>query len=97
MGTASDRYAGWLGQIYSPERYMERIKRRTTSLPVLCPELFRVLEYHGIGQVISHWTWLPSLRRQFNLSGKRFFGALTPLIAEKVATTFVRALPEAKS
>jgi hypothetical protein len=21
IGTASDRYAGWLGQIYSPDRY----------------------------------------------------------------------------
>ncbi|MBW1931383.1 MAG: hypothetical protein JRJ13_19920 [Deltaproteobacteria bacterium] len=40
MGTGSDRYAGWLGQIYSPQKYIGRIKRRTTSLPVLCPELF---------------------------------------------------------
>jgi len=29
IGTASDRYAGWLGQIYSPQKYMGRIKRRT--------------------------------------------------------------------
>jgi len=75
IGTASDRYTGWLGQIYSPQKYIGRIKRRTTSLPVLCPELFHVLEDHGIGHVLSHWTWLPSLRRQFNLWGKRFFGA----------------------
>ena len=25
MGTASDRYAGWLGQIYTEERYHGRI------------------------------------------------------------------------
>jgi len=80
MGTASDRYTGWLGQIYSPQKCMGRIKRRTISLPVLCPELFHVLEYHGIGQVLSHWTWLPSLRRQFNLSGKRFFNASGDMI-----------------
>jgi len=29
MGTASDRYAGWVGQIYSEERYRGRINQRT--------------------------------------------------------------------
>jgi hypothetical protein len=29
IGTASDRYAGWLGQIYTPERYGGRIASRT--------------------------------------------------------------------
>jgi hypothetical protein len=29
MGTASDRYAGWVGQIYSAERYHSRIGQRT--------------------------------------------------------------------
>jgi uncharacterized protein YecE (DUF72 family) len=29
IGTATDRYAGWLGQIYTPERYAGRITRRT--------------------------------------------------------------------
>ncbi len=29
LGTASDRYAGWLGQIYSEERYRVWLKRRT--------------------------------------------------------------------
>jgi len=29
LGTASDRYAGWLGQIYSPESYRGRITNRT--------------------------------------------------------------------
>ncbi len=28
LGTASDRYAGWIGQIYSPERYEDRITKR---------------------------------------------------------------------
>lgn len=32
MGTASDRYAGWLGQIYSPEKYQGRIHRRVKQL-----------------------------------------------------------------
>jgi uncharacterized protein YecE (DUF72 family) len=29
IGTASDRYAGWLGQIYSPDRYHGNITKRT--------------------------------------------------------------------
>ena len=29
IGTASDRYAGWLGQIYSQDRYQGRITKRT--------------------------------------------------------------------
>ncbi len=32
LGTASDRYAGWLGQIYTPERYRGRITRRIRRL-----------------------------------------------------------------
>ena len=29
MGTASDRYAGWIGQIYSQDRYQGHITKRT--------------------------------------------------------------------
>ena len=29
IGTASDRYAGWIGQIYSEERYEKGITRRS--------------------------------------------------------------------
>lgn len=32
MGTASDRYAGWIGQIYSPERYRGRIQKRVKRI-----------------------------------------------------------------
>jgi uncharacterized protein YecE (DUF72 family) len=32
MGTASDRYAGWVGQIYTKERYEGRISRRTNTV-----------------------------------------------------------------
>jgi uncharacterized protein YecE (DUF72 family) len=32
LGTASDRYAGWLGQIYTPEKYDGRITRRVKNL-----------------------------------------------------------------
>ena len=49
--------------------------------------IFKVLERHGVGQVLSHWTWLPPLRKQLAKAGGRFFNAggqsvirlLTPL------------------
>lgn len=37
--------------------------------------LFRVLAKHGIGQVLSHWTWLPPLTKQFAKADQRFFNA----------------------
>jgi uncharacterized protein YecE (DUF72 family) len=36
-------------------------------------QIFEVLERHGIGQVLSHWTWLPPLRKQLAKAGGRFF------------------------
>ena len=32
IGTTSDRYAGWMGQIYSKDKYEGRITRRTTTV-----------------------------------------------------------------
>jgi uncharacterized protein YecE (DUF72 family) len=37
--------------------------------------VFEVLEKHGVGQVLSHWTWLPPLRKQFAKAGRRFFNS----------------------
>ncbi len=37
--------------------------------------VFSVFEKHGLGQVLSNWTWLPPLSRQFALSGRRIFNA----------------------
>ncbi len=63
------------------DRFFESIPRddryhieiRTESL--LTPSLFAVMRRHGVGQVLSHWTWLPSLRRQFRLSDNTFTNA----------------------
>jgi uncharacterized protein YecE (DUF72 family) len=35
--------------------------------------LFELLQRRGIGQVLSHWTWLPPLREQLRKAGGRFF------------------------
>ena len=32
LGTASDRYAGWIGQIYTRERYRDRTSRRRNTV-----------------------------------------------------------------
>lgn len=38
----------------------------------LTESVFQVMESQGVGQVLSHWTWLPPLRRQLAASGGRF-------------------------
>ncbi|HEN20978.1 MAG TPA: DUF72 domain-containing protein [Desulfobacteraceae bacterium] len=69
-----------------PERQAEELDRFFSSVPadpryhlelrterLLSAPVFDVLEKHGVGQVLSHWTWLSPLSRQFSLSGRRFF------------------------
>jgi uncharacterized protein YecE (DUF72 family) len=53
-----------------PEDNRYHVELRTQGF--LVRPIFKVLETHGIGQVLSHWTWLPTLRKQFSLSGKQF-------------------------
>jgi len=47
------------------------IELRTESY--LTNPVFGVLEKHGVGQVLSHWTWLPTLKKQWLKSGGSFF------------------------
>ncbi len=58
----------FFASVHSDSRY--HVELRTEAF--LTDPVFRVLEKHGVGQVLSHWTWLPGLLRQFNLSGGRF-------------------------
>ena len=41
----------------------------------LRPQVFEVLEKYGVGQILSHWTWLPPLRKQLAKADGRFFNA----------------------
>jgi len=50
-----------------------QIELRTESY--LSAPVFEILEKHGVGQVLSHWTWLPRLLKQFGRSGRRFFNS----------------------
>jgi uncharacterized protein YecE (DUF72 family) len=67
-----DEYVSALGEfldkIPRDDRY--NIELRTESL--LTGPYFNVLEEYGVGQVLSHWTWLPPLRKQFIKSDRRF-------------------------
>jgi uncharacterized protein YecE (DUF72 family) len=62
--------------------------------------VFEVLERHGVGQVLSHWTLLPPLRKQLAKAGGRFFGAakqcvirlLTP-IGMRYDDSYIQAYP----
>ncbi len=53
-----------------PKDNRYHVEIRTDAL--LADPVFDVLERHGVGQVLSHWTWLPPLSRQFALGGRRF-------------------------
>ncbi len=78
------------------ERY--HVELRTESY--LSGAVFDTLKRHGVGQVLSHWTWLPSLHTQFARAGKRFFNAgnqcvirlMTPL-GMRYEDAYARAYP----
>jgi uncharacterized protein YecE (DUF72 family) len=53
MARALDAF---FGAIPPDRRYHAEL--RTESY--LCPAVFEVFARHGVGQVLSHWTWLPS-------------------------------------
>lgn len=56
-----------------PEDRRYHIELRTPSY--LSAPYFGFLKAKGIGQVLSHWTWLPALSKQFEKAGKEFFSS----------------------
>lgn len=62
---------GFFRKIPGDERY--HIEVRTETL--LSVPYFQWLAQQGIGQVLSHWTWLPPLRKQFIKGAQRFLNA----------------------
>jgi hypothetical protein len=57
IGTASDRYAGWLGQIYSPDRYQGHITKRTK---IIAGKSFieEVLPVDSVEEYFAHFSVL---------------------------------------
>ncbi len=76
----SERF-GELEMASSLDRFFEALPRddryhlelRTESY--LKEPVFQVLKQHGVGQLLSHWTWLPPLEKQFKKAGERFFNS----------------------
>lgn len=66
MALALDKF---FSQIPKESRYHLELR---TELYLRDP-VFEVLERHGVGQVLSHWTWLPPLRKQLAEADGRFF------------------------
>ena len=86
----------FLEAIPTDDRY--HIEVRTESF--LARPYFDLLAKHGVGQVLSHWTWLPPLRRQYARGGRRFLNAgnravvrlMTPLRV-RYEEAYARAFP----
>ncbi len=74
------------------------VELRTESY--LCEPVFDILAKHGVGQVLSHWTWLPTLKRQFFAAGGNFIDSggqalirlMTPL-GMRYQDAYARAFP----
>jgi uncharacterized protein YecE (DUF72 family) len=64
----ADELAAFFEAIPRDTRY--HVELRTEAF--LSPTVFKVFEDFGIGQILSHWTWLPSLREQFAKGGEKF-------------------------
>jgi hypothetical protein len=56
-----------------PKDTRYHIELRTDAY--LSSSVFEVLEKHGAGQVLSHWTWLPPLRKQLAKADYRAFNS----------------------
>jgi uncharacterized protein YecE (DUF72 family) len=88
--TSPEQYAAaidaFLDQIPQDARY--HLEVRTDSF--LSAAYFRVLEKHGVGQVLSHWTWLPPLWKQFNMNGQKFLNSGSQCIIRLMTPLRVR-------
>jgi len=97
-GVARDMQA-FFAQIPLDRRY--HVELRTEAY--LREPLFEVLARHGVGQVLSHWTYLPPLRQQYALSGNRVLNAGGDLVIRlltprgmKYADAYAKAHPFAE-
>jgi len=69
---STDAFARGLDQFFSsvPRDGRYHVEIRTSGL--MTGPVLDVMKAHGIGQVLSHWTWLPRLSDQFRMNGRRF-------------------------
>jgi uncharacterized protein YecE (DUF72 family) len=81
-----------------PKDTIYHVELRTEAF--LSEPVFSIFEKHGLGQVLSNWTWLPPLPSQFSLSDRKIFNAdrtcivrlMTPL-GMRYAEAYAKAHP----
>jgi uncharacterized protein YecE (DUF72 family) len=61
----------FLSSLPKDKRY--HIETRTDSYHI--KKYFEILAKHGVGDVLSHWTWLPPLRKQFLKANRMFYNS----------------------
>ena len=71
----AEKLAAGLDAFFSaiPPGIGRHVELRTQSYS--CKPVRDVFEKHGVGQILSHWTWLPGLSAQFAKAGNRFITA----------------------
>ena len=90
------RLDDFLRNIPIDQRY--HVETRTGAF--LTTSYFEVMKEHGVGQVLSHWTWLPPLLEQFRKGHSTFFNSghqavlrlITPL-RMRYDETYIKAYP----
>jgi hypothetical protein len=70
-----EKMASALGLFFETVPKDDRYHAEIRTEAYLTTPIFDVLERHGVGQVLSHWTWLPPLEKQFIRAGSRFFNS----------------------
>ena len=76
----------FFGQIPKDTRY--HLELRTDLY--LRDQVFEVLARYGVGQVLSHWTWLPPLRKQLTKADGRCFNAGNELVIRRLTPLNMR-------
>ncbi len=67
--------AGRLDSFFSTVPGDKRYHFELRTEEYLSAPVLEVFEKHGVGQILSHWTWLPTLQKQFARSGRRFLNS----------------------
>ncbi len=83
FATQLDRF---FSAVPTDQRY--HVELRTESY--LAEPVFEVFIKHGVGQVLSHWTWLPGLAHQFARSGGRFLNSAQQCLVRLMTPRGVR-------
>jgi len=73
---AASELAAFFRAVPADDRY--HVELRTQFL--LTGPVLDVLAKWGVGHVLSHWTWLPPLWKQFLMGGRRFFNLKSAVV-----------------